>query len=61
MAVRSDDYDDVGSADSFKVGVLWEGAKGTMVKFNVGEGFRAPTMDTLYGVTTFSAIQQLTT
>ena len=55
MAVRSDDYDDVGSADSFKVGVLWEGDKGTMVKFNVGEGFRAPTMDTLYGVTTFSA------
>ena len=54
-AVRSDDYDDVGSADSFKVGVLWEGDKGTMVKFNVGEGFRAPTMDTLYGVTTFSA------
>ena len=54
-AVRSDDYDDVGSADSFKVGVLWEGERGTMVKFNVGEGFRAPTMDTLYGVTTFSA------
>ena len=54
-AVRSDDYDDVGSNDSFKVGVLWEGKRGTMVKFNVGEGFRAPTMDTLYGVTTFSA------
>ena len=54
-AIRSDDYDDVGKADSFKVGVLWEGKKGTMVKFNVGEGFRAPTMDTLYGVTTFSA------
>jgi len=54
-AVRSDDYDDVGSADSFKIGVLWEGNRGTMVKFNVGEGFRAPTMDTLYGVTTFSA------
>ena len=54
-AVRSDDYDDVGSNDSFKVGVLWEGNRGTMVKFNVGEGFRAPTMDTLYGVTTFSA------
>ncbi len=54
-AIRSDDYDDVGSNDSFKVGVLWEGNRGTMVKFNVGEGFRAPTMDTLYGVTTFSA------
>jgi iron complex outermembrane receptor protein len=54
-AIRSDDYDDVGSNDSFKVGVLWEGKRGTMVKFNVGEGFRAPTMDTLYGVTTFSA------
>tara|TARA_B100000427_G_scaffold286207_1_gene260081 strand:- start:2206 stop:3387 length:1182 start_codon:yes stop_codon:yes gene_type:complete len=54
-SVRSDDYDDVGSNDSFKVGLLWEGNKGTTVKVNLGEGFRAPTMDTLYGVTTFSA------
>ena len=54
-SVRSDDYDDVGANDSFKVGVLWEGKKGTTVKANFGEGFRAPGMDTLYGVTTFSA------
>ena len=54
-SVRSDDYDDVGSNDSFKVGLLWEGNKGTTFKVNFGEGFRAPTMDTLYGVTTFSA------
>ena len=52
---RTDDYDDVGSNDSFKVGVLWEGDKGTSIKVNTGEGFRAPGMDTLYGVTTFSA------
>tara|TARA_B100001123_G_scaffold408826_1_gene502347 strand:- start:436 stop:3255 length:2820 start_codon:yes stop_codon:yes gene_type:complete len=52
---RSDDYDDVGSNDSIKVGVLWEGDRGTSLKLNFGEGFRAPTMDTLYGVTTFSA------
>ena len=52
---RSDDYDDVGANDSFKVGVLWEGNRGTIVKGNFGEGFRAPSMDTLYGVTTFSA------
>ena len=52
---RTDDYDDVGSNDSFKVGVLWEGNKGTSIKANMGEGFRAPGMDTLYGVTTFSA------
>ncbi len=54
-AVRSDDYDDVGGNDSFKVGVLWAGNKGTTIKANTGTGFRAPTMDTLYGVTTFSA------
>ena len=52
---RADDYDDVGSSDSFKVGILYETAKGTSVKANFGEGFRAPSMDTLYGVTTFSA------
>ncbi len=54
-AVRSDDYDDVGGNDSYKVGVLWAGNKGTTIKANTGTGFRAPTMDTLYGVTTFSA------
>ena len=52
---RSDDYDDVGSADSFKAGVLYATDKGLTVKGNYGEGFRAPSMDTLYGVTTFSA------
>ncbi|GIT61413.1 MAG: hypothetical protein Ct9H300mP20_12400 [Gammaproteobacteria bacterium] len=35
-AVRSDDYDDVGSNDSFKVGVLLgKGNRGTMVKFKL--------------------------
>ena len=52
---RSDDYSDVGSADSFKLGALWVPMDGTTVKFNFGEGFRAPTMDDLYGATTFSA------
>ncbi len=52
---RSDDYNDVGSADSFKLGALWVPMDGTTVKFNFGEGFRAPTMDDLYGATTFSA------
>jgi iron complex outermembrane receptor protein len=53
---RSDDYSDVGSADSFKLGALWVPMDGTTVKFNFGEGFRAPTMDDLYGATTFSAV-----
>lgn len=52
---RSDDYNDVGSADSFKLGALWAPMDGTTVKLNFGEGFRAPTMDNLYGATTFSA------
>ena len=52
---RRDDYSDVGEADSFKVGALWTPVAGTTVKLNFGEGFRAPTMDTLYGATTFSA------
>ena len=53
---RRDDYSDVGEADSFKVGALWTPAAGTTVKLNFGEGFRAPTMDTLYGATSFSAV-----
>ncbi len=52
---RRDDYSDVGEADSFKVGALWVPVDGTTVKLNFGEGFRAPTMDDLYGATTFSA------
>ena len=52
---RRDDYSDVGEADSFKIGALWTPMEGTTVKLNFGEGFRAPTMDTLYGATTFSA------
>ena len=52
---RSDDYSDVGSSESFKFGLLWDVAVGTTLKANYGEGFRAPSMDTLYGVTTFSA------
>jgi len=52
---RSDDYSDVGSSESFKFGLLWDVATGTTLKMNYGEGFRAPSMDTLYGVTTFSA------
>ena len=52
---RRDDYSDVGEADSFKVGALWTPVAGTTLKLNFGEGFRAPTMDTLYGATSFSA------
>ena len=52
---RSDDYSDVGESDSFKLGALWIPMEGTIVKLNTGEGFRAPTMDNLYGATTFSA------
>ena len=52
---RRDDYSDVGEADSFKLGALYTPFDGTIVKFNTGEGFRAPTMDDLYGATTFSA------
>ena len=52
---RSDDYSDVGESDSFKLGALWIPMPGTIVKLNTGEGFRAPTMDNLYGATTFSA------
>ena len=54
---RNDEYSDVGESTSFKLGALYVPSfiPGTSMKFNVSEGFRAPTMDTLYAVTTFSA------
>jgi iron complex outermembrane receptor protein len=54
---RSDSYSDVGDSSSYKVGALYvpKFVPNTVVKVNLGEGFRAPTMSTLYAVTTFSA------
>jgi len=54
---RSDSYSDVGDSTSYKVGALYVPSfvPNTTVRVNLGEGFRAPTMSTLYANTTFSA------
>ena len=54
---RSDSYSDVGDSSSYKLGAFYvpKFIPNTVVKVNIGEGFRAPTMSTLYAVTTFSA------
>ena len=55
---RSDSYSDVGDSSSYKLGALYvpKFVPNTVVKVNLGEGFRAPTMSTLYAVTTFGAV-----
>lgn len=55
---RSDSYSDVGDSSSYKLGALYvpKFVPNTTVRVNLGEGFRAPTMSTLYAVTTFGAV-----
>jgi iron complex outermembrane receptor protein len=56
-AIRYDDYSDFGSASSPRLGVVAEipGVDGLTVKGSWGQGFRAPDLSDLYGLTAFSA------
>ena len=55
MAVRYDDYSDFGSATSPKVGVNYAPIDNLTLKASWGQGFKAPALSDLYGVTSFSA------
>jgi len=56
-AIRYDDYSDFGSASSPRVGIVAEipGVDGLTVRGSWGQGFRAPDLSDLYGLTSFSA------
>lgn len=54
-AVRYDDYSDVGSEVSPKVSVRWQAMENMVVRASYGKGFRAPSMDELYGLEAYSA------
>lgn len=44
LAARFEDYRDVGSTTSPKVGVLWEPMSGLLIRGNYGRSFRAPAL-----------------
>jgi iron complex outermembrane receptor protein len=56
-AIRYDDYSDFGSASSPRIGIVAEipGVDGLTLRGSWGEGFRAPDLSDLYGLTSFSA------
>ena len=56
-AVRFDDYSDFGNATSPRLGAIAQipGVEGLTVKASWGEGFRAPNLSDMYGLTSFSA------
>ncbi|MCX2780908.1 TonB-dependent receptor plug domain-containing protein [Microbulbifer thermotolerans] len=55
LAVRYDDYSDFGSATSPKVGINYRPLDNLTLKASWGQGFKAPALSDLYGVTSFSA------
>lgn len=54
LAVRYDDYSDFGGTTSPKVGVVYRPLDNLSLKASWGQGFKAPGMTDLYGVTSFS-------
>lgn len=54
-ALRYDSYDDFGSAVSPSLSATWNVAESVTLSGRVGQGFRAPGLDQLYGPLTFSA------
>lgn len=54
-ALRYDDYSDFGSAVSPTIAATWGITDNFIVRGRIGQGFRAPGLDQLYGPTTFDA------
>jgi iron complex outermembrane recepter protein len=48
LALRFDDYNDVGNTTNPKVGLRWTPTKEVLVRASYGTGFRAPTLSDLY-------------
>ncbi|WP_444923363.1 TonB-dependent receptor plug domain-containing protein [Microbulbifer sp. DLAB2-AF] len=55
LAVRYDDYSDFGGATSPKIGINYRPLDTLSLKASWGQGFKAPALSDLYGVTSFSA------
>lgn len=55
FAVRYDDYSDFGTETSPKLSLRYQATDDLMVRFSLGEGFRAPTLQELSAADAFSA------
>ncbi|MES2826311.1 MAG: TonB-dependent receptor [Pseudomonadota bacterium] len=54
-AIRYDSYSDFGSATSPSLSATWAVTDTVKLRSRVGKGFRAPSLDQVYGATAFSA------
>jgi len=55
IALRSDDYSDFGSKVSPSLGITWKTNEDVTLRAKWSKGFRAPSLASLYGPSTFSA------
>lgn len=60
VAVRSDDYNDVGAASTYKAALRWQPTRGLLVRGSMGTGFRAPTLTDLWQPQTTGTSEQFT-
>lgn len=54
-ALRYSDYDSTGGATTGKIGLRWQPVADVVVRGNYSEGFRAPNLGELFGLTQFGA------
>lgn len=59
-AIRRDDYNDVGSADTYKASVRYQPAKAVVLRASTGTGFRAPLLGELWLPQTVGTSAQFT-
>lgn len=48
LALRRDDYSDVGASTNYKVNARWQPVKAVLLRASAGSGFRAPTLTDLW-------------
>jgi iron complex outermembrane receptor protein len=58
VAGRSDRYDDVGNASTYKGSLRWQPMKNVLVRASAGTGFRAPTLTDLWTPQTLGTSEQ---
>ena len=60
VAVRHDNYNDVGSSDTYKASLRWQPIKNVVLRGGTGTGFRAPSLVELWVPQTVGASAQFT-
>ena len=61
LALRHDHYDDVGSSTNPKIAMRWTPRKDVMVRGSAATGFRAPSLNDLYGQPTYGSTNSMLT